>query len=383
MFLKKTLEKNEALVDCAVDLHKKGVLLPDTYVIDLDTLFDNARNILASAKRNDITLYCMLKQLGHNPYIAHTLCSMGFKGTVAVDFREALLYLQNNIPLGHVGHLVQIPFSAEERILASHPDIVTVFSLDKLREINSICKNLGISQNIMLRIIDTEDVMYAGQEGGFMLKSLDQNIPYMKELENIRVSGVTGFPCFLFNEKSGMIEPTRNVKTLQHAAEILVRNGFEIKQINMPSVNCVQSMQTVRSLGGTHAEPGHGLTGTTPLHAVQDCVEKPCLIYLTEVSHNYNGKAYCYGGGFYRRSHVRNAVTGMEKKSAHVDTPALDSIDYHFALDREEKVSETVIMAFRAQIFVTRSMVALIEGISKGNPRIAGIYTAEGYPAKN
>ena len=37
--------------------------------------------------------------------------------------------------------------------------------------------------------------------------------------------------------------------------------------------------------GATQVEPGHGLTGTTPLHAIADLPERPAVVYLTEVSH--------------------------------------------------------------------------------------------------
>ena len=51
--------------------------------------------------------------------------------------------------------------------------------------------------------------------------------------------------------------------------------------------------------GATQVEPGHGLTGTTPLHAVDDLVEDPAVAYVSEVSHLWNGRAYVFGGGLY------------------------------------------------------------------------------------
>ena len=58
--------------------------------------------------------------------------------------------------------------------------------------------------------------------------------------------------------------------------------------------------------------------------------------------------------------------------------PTDESIDYYFGLDREANVSDTVIMAFRFQIFVTRSDVVLVKGIQKGNAEIIGIYNSLG-----
>ena len=90
MFLKKTIEWNSALVEAAIYLHQKGELLPDTYVIDTDTLFANAARIRQTAGNNQVHLYFMLKQLGRNPEIARELLRLGYDGAVAVDFREAL-----------------------------------------------------------------------------------------------------------------------------------------------------------------------------------------------------------------------------------------------------------------------------------------------------
>ena len=69
-------------------------------------------------------------------------------------------------------------------------------------------------------------------------------------------------------------------------------------------------------MGGNCGEPGHGLTGTTPLHAA--CAEEPeipAIVYVSEVSHNFQGKAYCYGGGHYRRSHVKQALVGRSEET--------------------------------------------------------------------
>ena len=128
-------------------------------------------------------------------------------------------------------------------------------------------------------------------------------------------------------------------------------------------------------------EPGHGLSGTTPLHAYRACDEKPCVVYVSEISHNFEGNAYCYGGGFYRRSHVKHALVGTkytQMKEVEVTPPTLESIDYYFGLNEICNVNDTVLMAFRFQIFVTRSNVCLIEGIHQGSPKIVGMYTSQG-----
>ena len=128
-------------------------------------------------------------------------------------------------------------------------------------------------------------------------------------------------------------------------------------------------------------EPGHGLSGTTPLHAIKDEVEIPGVVYVSEISHNLNGKSFCYGGGHYRRSHVENALVGsnvQNLKQTKVLVPDLDSIDYHFGLNDLFKINDTVLMAFRFQIFVTRSTVCIVKGVQSGKPEILGFFNSLG-----
>ena len=58
--------------------------------------------------------------------------------------------------------------------------------------------------------------------------------------------------------------------------------------------------------------------------------------------------------------------------------PTDERIDYHFGLSEPCEVGAAVIMAFRYQIFVTRSDVVLVKGISSGRPEIIGIYDSLG-----
>jgi predicted amino acid racemase len=109
--------------------------------------------------------------------------------------------------------------------------------------------------------------------------------------------------------------------------------------------------------------------------------ERSCIAYVSEVSHNFDGLGYCYGGGFYRRSHVQNALVGRSAESLRamkVIAPSVEAIDYHFGLSEGCAVGETVIMAFRFQVFVTRSDMVLIEGVSSGSPEICGVWDSLG-----
>ncbi|WP_312694280.1 YhfX family PLP-dependent enzyme [Caproiciproducens sp.] len=380
MFLNKTIERNSALVETAIRFHQRGTLLPDTYIVDLDALLSNAALMKNIAGKNDIHLYFMLKQLGRNPVIARELMNMGFDGVVAVDFREAMTMIDAGVKLGNVGHLVQLPKASLKAVLAAKPEVVTVFSLEKAREISEVCREMNLEQKLLLRILDDADFCYSGQCGGVSLEELPSAATEIGKLANVQIVGLTSFPCFTYQKSTERIEPTSNVGTLQKAEKLLKGIGVEIEQMNMPSATCCASIPLIRQLGGTHGEPGHGLIGTTPLHEAVNCPEIPAMVYLTEVSHNFKGRAYCYGGGHYRRSHVENALVGSleQGRVLHVTPPTEESIDYYFELGESAQVSESVVMAFRTQIFVTRSQVALVKGVSKGSPEIVGVYTALG-----
>ncbi|MBQ2232344.1 MAG: YhfX family PLP-dependent enzyme, partial [Erysipelotrichaceae bacterium] len=109
--------------------------------------------------------------------------------------------------------------------------------------------------------------------------------------------------------------------------------------------------------------------------------EKPAYVYVSEISHNYDGKAYCYGGGHYRRSHMENVLVGKDFESARklkVVAPSEESIDYHYEISEPCEINDCAIMAYRTQVFTTRSHVAVVAGLSEGKPQLLGIYDALG-----
>lgn len=381
MFLKKTIERNPQLIEHALKLHQEEQILPDSFVIDLDTLLDNARKILDKAKKHQFKMYFMLKQLGRNPYIAKELVNLGYAGAVAVDFKEALVYMENNIPIGNVGHLVQPPKQMLEKLVNYGCEFFTIYSLKKAQDLNNCLLNSNKKQKIMLRIIHDDDKIYSGQNAGIKLSELKFIVKELLKLEHIEIKGITSFPCFLYNEETAKIEPTQNLFTILKAKEIIESFGIVVENVNAPSTTSVETIEAMSHYPVNSGEPGHGLSGSTPLHANQDCIETPCVVYISEISHNVGNNAYCFGGGYYRRSHVENALVGNSLhnlKKAKVITPDFDSIDYHFGLDQKFNINDTVIMAFRFQIFVTRSNVYIVRGLKSLKPKIVGVYNSLG-----
>lgn len=385
MFLNRLLETNRPLAELALAWQQDGTILPDTYVLDLDTISQNAQHIKRAADAHGIKLYFMLKQLGRNPVLGKRLAELGLAGAVCVDFREALTMAEAGVPLGNVGHLVQVPSAAMARIIAAKPDIMTVYSEEKAAQIGAEAARQGFVQPIMLRVIGEGDLLYSGQYGGFRLDALDGAIDRIERIGGVRIAGVCSFPCFLYSEASGKIEPTPNAQTVRAAVEILESRGYTGLQANMPSASCVNSVPLAASLGATHMEPGHGLSGTTPWHAGESGAggpERVGYVYATEVSHNLDGRAYCYAGGHYRRGHLTSALVGTSLDDARIMdaiAPTDESIDYHFGLGEPARVGDGVLMCFRTQLFVTRSEVAVVSGLSEGKPRLEGIYDTQGH----
>lgn len=381
MFVNKILETNKKLVETSFELHQAGKIIPDSYVVDLDTLIENAKVILSAAKEQQVDMYFMMKQLGRNPLISKKLIDLGYKGAVVVDYKEAQIMMRHNIPICNVGHLVQAPKSMIQNLVDYGCEYFTVCSLEKIELINECAKKSNKIQKLLIKFIGKNSVIYSGQEAGFEIEEIEKMIEFIKKLHNVTISGVTAFPCFLYDEHLEKIHATSNLDVLLQAKRILREKGMIIENLNAPSATSVATINYMGKYGINSAEPGHGLTGTTPLHAKKCCEEIPCVTYVSEISHNFRKKSYCYGGGYYRRSHMENALVGKtieNSEKVKVKAPSIDSIDYYFEIDKEMPVHDTVVMAFRFQIFVTRSDVVLVEGIQRGNPTIVGVYSSLG-----
>ncbi len=381
MFVEKLRRESPQLIDAICRLHQAGRILPDSYVIDLDQFRRNAAAIKAKADENQIRLWFMLKQLGRNPRLARELVELGYPGAVVVDFKEAQVMMNNHIPLGNVGHLVQPPQAMLRQIIDYGAQVITVYSLEKARAISDAALSLGKKQSILIRVFDSRDHIYSGQTAGVDLSRLPDFLREVSALPGVEVHGVTSFPCYLYQEEVGDIAPTPNLETVTQAARILREQGVEPRILNTPSATSCRTLELMSKLGGNCGEPGHGLTGTTPAHAEMELPEKQCIAYLSEVSHNFAGKAYCYGGGFYRRGHMAHALVGSQPEQLRpieVTPPSLESIDYHFELAETAQVGESVVMAFRYQIFVTRSDVVLLSGVAQGDPQVVGVWDSLG-----
>lgn len=85
------------------------------------------------------------------------------------------------------------------------------------------------------------------------------------------------------------------METLFAAKHILQKSGYPDPILNMPSATCCQTIPLIKELGGHQGEPGHALTGTTPLHLHDNQPEKIAMVYVSEISHHGDNNSYCYG----------------------------------------------------------------------------------------
>ena len=377
MFLDVTRRRNPRLIEAAKYLHQSGQILPDTYVLDLDVITENANLLRASAEQAGITLFYMTKQIGRNPLVAARIRAAGIDKAVVVDYKEARTMMAHGLPIGNVGHLVQIPRHFLEAVLCDKPEYVTVYSKEMLEDIECTCKARGLRQKVLIKVLGDSDAIYEGQQGGFRLADL----PYIAQMkfDAITLVGLTSFPCFLQDE-SGQLVPTQNVETLKAAQGLFREHGVEMCELNMPSATCSETIPLIKQLGGTQGEPGHAFTGTTPLHAIKDLPERPALVYVSEISHHLDDTSYFYGGGYYRRGHFTNILVddGQKETLGLVRSFSAEHIDYYLEAEGHYPIGATVLGAFRTQIFTTRSDVAVVSGIQSGQPRLEGLFDSGG-----
>lgn len=390
MFLDVLSRRNKKLIETAVELHQKGLIPANSYLLDVDAIKGNAELFSAEGKKHKLKVYAMTKQIGRNPVVLQAIAAAGLDACVAVDMACARPIRASGLKLGHLGHLVQIPRAEINSALKMEPEYWTVFSHEKAKEISEANNTVRV-QKLLTRIFAEGDIFYKGHEGGFPAKDILKVIEELDHLKGVSFSGITTFPAQLFDEEQRDVLPTHNMKTLMEAAALLAGAGVKNIEINAPGTTSSCLLERLASAGATQVEPGHGLTGTTPLHAVKDLAEQPAMVYVSEVSHIYGGKPYCFGGGMYIdpvftdypvKAYVGSTTEAAWKQKMVCDMPNAASIDYYGILqpEREQNIKEgdTVVFGFRAQTFVTRAYMVPVSGISKGEPIVHGCWTTDG-----
>jgi predicted amino acid racemase len=229
---------------------------------------------------------------------------------------------------------------------------------------------------LIARVVGPHDVFHPGQEGGIPLDELGGFAERVAGMQSVELAGVTSYPCL--DILDGRAEATPNIETLRQAVGLLPAGAV----MNAPGHTSVLTLPLLRALGAAQAEPGHALTGSTPLHASGFAPEEPAVVYATEVSHRLDSQRVAViGGGMYSRSRAVAALvaTSSGELLAPIDAHPPDAIDYYLSLQDggRAKPGDVAVMAYRFQAFVTRAPMAAVAGLPRG-PRVVSISDPRG-----
>jgi len=394
MFLDVLRRRNPRFIEAAMALHQSGRIPANAYVLDLDAVEANARIIMESANRLGLKVFAMTKQVGRNSGFCRAVARGGIDRAVAVDMACAAACHRAGLGIGHLGHLVQVP-RHEAAFAAStiQPDFWTVFSEEKAREAAQAAQIWGREQSLLARIQTGGDTFYRGHEGGFPAHDVVAVAEMLDNLHGARFAGVTSFPALLFDAETRQVQPTHNLATVNRAAEALAKGGRIGIEVNAPGTTSAVTLAALAEAGATQVEPGNGLHGTTPLHALQDLPETPAVLYLSEVSHLHGGRAYCFGGGLYIdpvfppynvKALVSAGPTVAHEALRSVEIPPPSTIDYYGMIDatgdQRPRPGDSVVFGFRGQAFVTRAFIVGISGVSHGAPEVETVEDIFGRP---
>jgi predicted amino acid racemase len=395
MFLDLIRRRNPRLIEAAIALHQSGELPANTYVIDLDAVEGNARAISSKANALGLTVMAMTKQMGRNESFCRAVMRGGIARSVAVDLECALATKRAGMELGHIGHLVQIPRYEADSAARLSPAWWTAFNAEKAAEAAAASERLGRQQPLLARIRGENDQFYRGHEGGFSASDVVAVAAALDKISGGYFAGITTFPALLFDAASRTVKTTPNLETLRRASEALARHGHQGIEINAPGTTSSVTLEALAEAGATQVEPGHGLTGTTPLHLSDDLPEAPAVVYLTEVSHLSGGEAFCFGGGLYIDPVFPNyqvrAIVAREPRADDaalraVEIPPPEAIDYYGMIDAagptKPAPGDSVVFGFRPQVFVTRAFVAGVSGLSTEKPVVESISHSSGARAR-
>lgn len=383
--VRRVLERNPNLVRAAIELHQSGQIPAATYVLDLDAIADNAKAMADVARRLGLRVYAMTKQDGHNPYLARVVLEQGLDSIVAVEAIEANILNRFGLPVGHVGHLSNIPRHQVDRIVAMNPDAITVFNYEAAKRVSEAARAQGRDQGLYVRVNRSGDEIFAGMVGGWSEETCVEEIRPILDLPNVHLAGLTMHPCISYSGTNPWtVEPTDAFFTMLRAKEKLEKGlGLSDLRVNC-AANCnTATFETLARYGATDVEPGSGITGSSIYGLYHDLPERQSQVYVTEVMHVWEGEAYTLGGGltwlYSPDRWTPHAMVGstFEEATERVMPMRLKGVVDYFGAGPVEgaKVGDTAVYPLLLpQIFMNRSYVAAVSGIARNEPRLEGLF---------
>ena len=122
--LRRVADRNPQLIEAAFKLHRERIAPPNSWIIDLDAIAANADALGVKARELGLTTYVMTKQYNRNPVVTQVALRRGLHKAVAVDTHCARVMHRYGVPIGHVGHLNQVPTRELDAVIAMRPEVL-------------------------------------------------------------------------------------------------------------------------------------------------------------------------------------------------------------------------------------------------------------------
>ena len=390
VLLDRVLARNPELLEAAIELHQSGAIPAGTYVIDLDAIADNAALLADAAARAGLGTYLMTKSYGRNPFATATALARGLTSTVAVEPQEADIFARFGLPLGHIGHLANLPRHSISRVVGMAPEVITVYTLEEAALVSAAASALGRVQDVYVRVNRVGDELFRGLVGGW---TEDEAVPAARDLlalPGLRLAGLTTFPCLSYaTPDAHQARLTDTFFTMLRAKERLERElGLDGLRVNAPAFNNCVTFPLLADHGATEVEPGTALLGASLAHAAQDLPERPAHVFVSEVMHRWDGELYTTGGGMmYLETYGGAAdgpVTAMVGTSVAVAAEQrctlldMGMVNYYAVCTDHPRarVGDTALFALHPQFFVNRAYVAAVSGVGRRSPQLEGLFDA-------
>ncbi len=207
MFLSTLRRRNPGFLRAAMALHAGGSVPASSYVLDLDTVTQNARLMSEAAARLGLTVFAMTKQAGRNPHFCRAVRTGGIPAGVAVDMPCARAIGAGGLSLGHLGHLVQVPGHEADEAAAMHPDFWTVFSEAKASQAAAASARIGAGAGRPAPDPRARRHLLPRSPGRLRGCRVLAAADYVDSLDGARCAGVTTFPALLFSAEEGRRRP--------------------------------------------------------------------------------------------------------------------------------------------------------------------------------
>ena len=393
MLLDVTLRRNPELVAAAIQLQQEGAIPPGTQVIDLDTVAENGAALARAAQEHDLRVFIMTKQNGHHPHMTRVLLNQGLHSVVAVEPMAAFRINRYGFPLGHVGHLTNIPRHQVEPIVAMRPEFITVYNVEAARRVSEAAGALGVHQNLYVRVSNPgENGLFEAVVGGWTLDECVEGIRPLLDLPNVTVAGLTQHCAidYMVEHDPHKARPSEAFFTMLRAKELLERElGLQDLRLNAAGNTNVITFPLLAGYGVTDVEPGMALAGCAPFHAWGDMPEKPAQVLVSEIVHRWEDELYAIGGVFdyiiETPSNDLGDVVGLVGTSLEQATKQRATfrssgvIDYHGVFGPPGvagEIGDSLVVAWHPQAHAERGQTVTVSGISRGEPSVTGIFDA-------